>query len=100
MSAAPTRRLGVASATLATFRQVGMVTSFALALAVAAATMPPRAIASLFLGTNEFLTRAVAADFTHGITTAFWVSVAIVLVAFFLILAGGESREARRGTAP
>jgi EmrB/QacA subfamily drug resistance transporter len=99
MSAAPTRRLGVASATLATFRQVGMVTSFALALAVAAATMPPRAIASLFLGTNEFLTHAVAADFTRGISTALSVSVVIVLGALILILAGGESREARRGTA-
>jgi hypothetical protein len=74
-----------------------MVTSFALALAVAAATMPPRAIASLFLGTNEFLTQSVATDFTHGISAALSVSVVIVLVALVLILRGGESREARRG---
>ena len=99
MSAAPRSRLGVASATLSSFRQVGMVTSFAVALAVAAATMPPRAIASLFLGTSEFLTPAVAADFTHGINVALSVSVVIVLVAFVLILRGGESREARRGAA-
>jgi EmrB/QacA subfamily drug resistance transporter len=99
MTAAPGRRLGVASATLASFRQVGMVTSFALTLAVAAATMPPRAIASLFLGTNEFLTPAIAADFTHGIDVALRVSVLIVLAAFVLILVGGEHREARRGTA-
>jgi EmrB/QacA subfamily drug resistance transporter len=99
MSAAPRHRLGVGSATLASFRQVGMVTSFALTLAVAAATMPPRAIGSLFLGSNEFLTPAVAADFTHGISVALSVSVVIVLVAFVLILVGGEPREARRGTA-
>jgi MFS family permease len=96
MTASPARRLGVASATLASFRQVGMVTSFALAIAVAAATMPPRAITSLFLGTNEYLTPTVAADFTHGIDVALSVSVVIVLAALVLILMGGESRAARR----
>jgi EmrB/QacA subfamily drug resistance transporter len=99
MSASPRHRLGVASATLASFRQVGMVTSFALTLAVAAATMPPRAIGSLFLGTHKYLTPAVAADFTHGISVALSVSVVIVLVAFVLILVGGEPRQARRGPA-
>jgi MFS family permease len=99
MSTAPRARLGVAAATLASFRQVGMVTSFALAIAVAAATMPPRAMASLFLGTHEFLTPAVGADLTRGIGAALSVSVVIVLAAFVLILLGGESREARRGAA-
>jgi hypothetical protein len=40
MGTSPVQRLGITSATLATFRQVGMVTSFALALAVAAASVP------------------------------------------------------------
>ena len=36
MNASPKNRLGIASGTLATLRQAGMVTSFALSLAVAA----------------------------------------------------------------
>lgn len=42
MNAAPIQRLGIASATLATLRQAGMVTSFALSLAVAASSLPRR----------------------------------------------------------
>ena len=41
MGAAPPTRLGVASATLNTLRNIGMIFSFALALAVTAAAMPP-----------------------------------------------------------
>ncbi len=53
MNAAPRNRLGVASATLNTMRNVGMVCSFAVALAVAAASMPPALVNAVFLGTVQ-----------------------------------------------
>lgn len=52
MGAAPPARLGVAAATLATLRNTGMVTSFALALAVAAASLPTDLMLKLFTGTS------------------------------------------------
>jgi EmrB/QacA subfamily drug resistance transporter len=45
MSAAPRDHLGVASATLNTLRNVGMIFSFAVALDVAAVSMPPALVA-------------------------------------------------------
>ena len=96
MGAAPLQRLGVASATLATFRQAGMVTSFALALAVAAAAIPPRLVGAIFLGTSVTLGSSVMSGFTIGMTHALAVSALIVLVASGMtILAGDTSRNRR-----
>ena len=55
MNSAPRERLGIASATLATLRQTGMVTSFAVTLAVAAGSLPHQAVMALFIGTNVTL---------------------------------------------
>jgi Na+/melibiose symporter-like transporter len=55
MHAAPKHRLGIASGTLATLRQAGMVTSFALALAVAVSSLPRDVVKELFLGNNVTL---------------------------------------------
>ncbi len=52
MNASPRHLLGVASGTRATLRQAGMVTSFALALAVAAASLPRDVMLKRFVGTN------------------------------------------------
>src|SRR5438270_9485952 len=64
MGAAPRNRLGVAAATLNTLRNVGMVCSFAVALAVAAASMPPALVNAVFLGTVGHLPPAISAAFT------------------------------------
>ncbi|HEX6540653.1 MAG TPA: MFS transporter [Ktedonobacterales bacterium] len=92
MGAAPRNRLGVASATLNTMRNVGMVFSFAVALAVAAASMPPAIMNAVFLGTVGHLEPTISADFTSGMTHAFITSVLICVaaIAFSLI------REGRR----
>jgi EmrB/QacA subfamily drug resistance transporter len=58
MGAAPRSRLGVASATLNTMRNVGMVCSFALSLAVAASAMPPALVNEVFLGPWAICPRA------------------------------------------
>jgi len=81
MGAAPRNRLGVASATLNTLRNVGMVFSFAVALAVAAATMPASLMNDVFLGTAGHLDPAISRAFTGGMSHSFLASVVICLVA-------------------
>ncbi len=81
MNAAPKNRLGIASGTLATLRQAGMVTSFALALAVAASSLPRQVMMQLFVGNNVTLGSAPMKAFVVGMHNAFLVSFLLVLVA-------------------
>jgi EmrB/QacA subfamily drug resistance transporter len=99
MGAAPVQRLGVASATLATFRQTGMVTSFALALAVAAAAIPPRLVGAIFLGTSVQLGAPTMAAFTVGMSHALLVSAVIVLAASSMVVIAGDTARTRRAGA-
>jgi EmrB/QacA subfamily drug resistance transporter len=98
MNGAPIPRLGIASATLATLRQTGMVTSFALALAVAAGSLPKDVVMNLFVGTNVTLGSKVMQDFIIGIQNAFLVSAALCLVAAgFSFVRGKENRRQQVG---
>jgi EmrB/QacA subfamily drug resistance transporter len=95
MNGAPRHRLGIASATLATLRQTGMVTSFALALAVAAGSLPRDAMMQLFVGTNVTLGSQAMQSFVGGIRSAFLVSLVLcVLAAGFSLVRGREDRGA------
>jgi hypothetical protein len=95
MNGAPRHRLGIASATLATLRQTGMVTSFALALAVAAGSLPREAMMQLFVGTNVTLGSQTMQAFVVGIRSAFLVSLALcALAAVFSLVRGREERGA------
>jgi len=94
MNAAPPKRLGVASATLATLRQAGMVTSFALSLAVAAASLPNSVMMQLFVGTNVVLGSKVTQEFVIGMHSAFILSIVLTLVAAgFSFIRGKENRR-------
>jgi hypothetical protein len=94
MNAAPRPRLGIAAGTLATLRQTGMVTSFALALAVAAGSLPQAVMLQLFVGTNVTLGSEMMQAFIVGIQSAFWVSAALCLVAAgFSLVRGKEDRH-------
>ena len=81
MNAAEPKRLGIASATLATMRQVGMVTSFAVSLAVAAASLPKAVMMQLFVGTNVQLGSDVTQSFVVGMRSAFLLSMVLCLIA-------------------
>ncbi len=95
MNSAPRQQLGVASATLSTFRQAGMVTSFALSLAVAAASLPKDVMFKLFVGTNVVLGSQVTQSFVIGMHSAFVVSVGlIILAAAISFVRGKEDRQA------
>jgi EmrB/QacA subfamily drug resistance transporter len=108
MGAAPRHRLGVASATLNTMRNVGMMFSFAVALAVAAASMPPALVSKVFLGTVGHLESSISIAFTSAMSHAFVASIFICMLAFtFSIVREGKqtrvqpvSSEDARPTAP
>ena len=94
MNSAPPNRLGVASGTLATLRQVGMVTSFALSLAVAAGSLPHQVMMQLFVGTNVTLGSDTMQGFVVGIQSAFTLSAVLCLVAAgFSVVRGKEDRQ-------
>lgn len=87
-------RLGVASATLATLRQTGMVTSFAVALAVAAGSLPRDVVMNLFVGQNVALGSQAMQAFIVGIQNAFLVSAGLCVVAAgFSLVRGKEDRQ-------
>lgn len=95
MGAAPRNRLGVAAATLNTMRNVGMVCSFAVALAVAAASMPPALVNAVFLGTVGHLQPAISAAFTSAMGHAFIASASICVIAIvFSVVRGNQQTGA------
>jgi MFS family permease len=94
MNAAPRNRLGIASAALATLRQTGMVTSLALAMAVAAGSLPRGDMMKLFVGTNIAMGSASMQSFVVGMRGAFMVSLGLSLVAaLFSFIRGKEDRK-------
>lgn len=96
MNAAPKNRLGIASATLATLRQAGMVTSFALSLAVAASSLPREVMMELFVGNSVSLGSAPMQAFVTGMHQAFLVSTVLVAVAATIsFVRGKEDRDAQ-----
>jgi EmrB/QacA subfamily drug resistance transporter len=100
MNSAPLPRLGIASATLATLRQTGMVTSFAVALAVAAGSLPHQVVMNLFIGTNVTLGSQSMQAFILGIKNAFLVSTFLCLVgAGFSFVRGKENRRQQAATS-
>ena len=95
MNAAPRDRLGIASAALATLRQTGMVTSFALALAVAAGSLPRDVMMKIFVGTSVSIGSGPMQAFVVGIRHAFVVSIVLCLIAAGLsFVRGVENRRA------
>ena len=98
MNSAAPRLLGIASGALATLRQTGMVTSFALALAVAAGSLPRDVVMNLFVGTNITLGSQVMQAFIVGIRNAFLVSAILsVIAAGFSLVRGKENRHQETG---
>ncbi len=94
MNASPKNRLGIASGTLATLRQAGMVTSFALSLAVAASSLPRDVMMDLFVGNNVALGSAPMQAFVIGMHSAFLVSTVLVLIAAAIsFVRGKEDRQ-------
>ncbi len=83
MRAAPRELFGVASGTLRTSSNVGMVFSFAVAVLVAGRAIPHNVAFAIFVGTTH-LTPRLAGSFTDGLHAAFYASIALMVIAAVL----------------
>jgi EmrB/QacA subfamily drug resistance transporter len=100
MASAPPRSYGVVSGLLRTFSNVGMVSSFAVALLIASLSIPRQVAFEIFLGVGN-IQGELALEFIQGMHVALAFSIAVLLLAFILsILRGHETRTATWGSTP
>ncbi len=91
MSAAPPRQYGVASGVMNTFRNTGMVMSFALALVAATSVIPAYVVYQLFIGNlSGALPPDLANAYLAGQSFAFQVSVGLLAVAAVISMVRGK----------
>lgn len=91
MSAAPPRRYGVASGIMNTFRNTGMVMSFALSLVAATSVIPAYVVYQLFIGNlSGALPPNLATAYLAGQSFAFEVSIALLVVAAVVSMVRGK----------
>ena len=86
MSATPPAKYGVGSGTMNTFRNTGMILSFALSLTAATSVIPPSVVYRLFIGNlSGKLPPALASSYLSGQSFAFEISVALLVLAFVFV---------------
>lgn len=91
MSAAPPRKYGVASGVMNTFRNTGMVMSFALSLVAATSVIPAEYVYRLFIGNlTGGLPGGLATAYLAGQSFAFEVSIALLAVAAVVSMIRGK----------
>lgn len=98
MSAAPRESYGAASGVMNTFRNTGMIMSFALALTAATSAIPASLVYKLFLGNFEgTLSQNYAVGYLSGQSFAFEISATVIIVAIVFSLLSGkiEAQNAR-----
>jgi len=103
MSSAPPRRYGVASGVMNTFRNTGMVMSFALSLVAATSVIPAAVVYQLFIGNlSGRLPADLATSYLAGQSFAFEVSLALLAIAAVVSLVRGKlpAHVAQPGEAP
>ena len=91
MSAAPPRQYGVASGVMNTFRNTGMVMSFALALVAATSVIPAQYVYQLFIGNlTGGLPPGLGVAYLSGQSFAFEVSIVLLAVASVISMVRGK----------
>ena len=96
MKASPPEVFGVASGMLRTFANVGMIFSFAVAILIASHSISRHLAFAIFVGTTN-LRPELARVFTEGLHSAFYASMALLVVAAGLsALRAGRVRDRRQ----
>jgi EmrB/QacA subfamily drug resistance transporter len=86
MSATPPAKYGVGSGIMSTFRNTGMILSFALSLTAATSVIPASVVYSLFIGNlSGKLSSSLASAYLSGESFAFEISAALLVVAILLV---------------
>ncbi|MCL4434680.1 MAG: MFS transporter [Actinobacteria bacterium] len=98
MKASTQELFGISSGMLRTFSNVGMVFSFAMAILVAARTIPKRLAFAIFVGTTH-LADSVKGPFNSGIHSAFYASAGLMVFAAVLSASRVFSHHHIRGSA-
>ena len=94
MASAPRGAYGIASGLLRTFSNIGMVSSFAVALLIASLSIPQQLAFEIFLGVGK-IGGNLSGAFVDGMHSALVGSLSILVVALLLsILRGKEARTA------
>ena len=94
MSAAPKESYGTASGVLNTFRNTGMVMSFALSLTAAASVLPAPIVSALYLGTFKgTLSHQYAVGYLSGQSFAFELSAVLLAVSMCFSLLSGRVQK-------
>jgi MFS family permease len=92
MASAPQGAYGIASGLLRTFSNIGMVSSFAVALLIASLSIPHQLAFEIFLGTGG-MNGNLSLAFIDGIHSALVASISLLAVAVLLsVLRGREAR--------
>mgnify|MGYP001772645165 CR=1 FL=1 len=85
VSSAPRGRYGTASGMLTTFRNTGMILSFAVSLTAVSAALPPKVVYELFVGTiTSRLPLAQEVSYLGAQSFSYHVSLALLLVGVVL----------------
>ncbi len=96
MSATPRSMYGVGSGIMNTFRNTGMVLSFAMSLLAATSVIPADYVASLFIGNlSGKLPSVLASEYLRGQGFAFEISVLLLVIATLVSLLKGSSGATR-----
>lgn len=94
MSAAPKEAYGTASGIMNTFRNTGMVMSFALSLTAASSVLPARVVSALYLGTfTGTLSHQYAVGYLSGQSFAFELSAVLLAVSMCFSLVSGRVQK-------
>jgi MFS family permease len=97
MANAPKRAYGIASGLLRTLSNIGMVSSFAVALLIASLSVPRQLAFAVFLGVGR-ISGSLSLAFIEGTHSALMASVLLLAVALLLsVLRGKEARTATTG---
>src|SRR5579884_1884676 len=96
MKASPSEMFGISSGMLRTFSNIGMVFSFSIAILVASRSITKNLAFAIFVGVTNLHGR-LAATFTSGLHSAFYVLMTFMLIAALLSLS--RARNIKQRTA-
>jgi len=96
MAHAPQGTYGGVSGLLRTMQNIGILGSFVITIAVAAASIPRQVAFEVFIGTTN-LKGGVSDAFLQGVDSALWISLVLVAIAGILSWFRGEERRGPSG---